>query len=158
VILEINSADLSLVFDLAEVKQHVADFALLWNGIVVARLVAFVISPEFLVGGMNPLEDVILANHGIIELDFRVSLLKFLMGFGLRTRGATNHQIAQLLEEDLVFHTIFEFLRGYLRFLQFLLVGFLADEIALGKEERAIAAMLQFIPQFVVAGAQAKTA
>ena len=82
------------------VNHHVLDLPLLGNRVVVGRLVALVICLQFLVGGMQSLENVGLRDHRIFELHFGVALVEFVANFGVTHEGAARNQGAQLAYQD----------------------------------------------------------
>ena len=154
--LNLLMADLHSGLDLRRLQQGVLDLSLLRDGIRIRRLVLVVVSLQFRFGRVNRLENVFLVQDRVVELDLGIVLYELLMHFGVGNQCAAGHQVAQLLQQDVIFHTLFELRYRQVRLLETFLVGCLADELALGEKDRRVAAMLQFVAHVVVGCVQAQ--
>lgn len=83
---------------------------------------------------MQPFENVIFAQHCVVELDLRVILLKFLPNFGVGDHGAARDQAAQLVNQNVFLHAALELSHREVVLLQQLLIRGLPDEVAPGKK------------------------
>ena len=143
-----------LRLDPCVVDDYVPDLPLLWYGIVVGSLVAIVEGFQLGLSRVNLLQQIILAQHGVIELYFRVFLFKLAPDLRIRDQHAAGDQVTQFVEQDFVFYTAFELGNGQIRRLQPHFIFLLANEFSSWEERRGVTPMLQFIHEFFVRGAQ----
>src|SRR5580692_3354872 len=105
---------------------------------------------------MQFFENVILAQHRIVELDLSVFFLKFLADLCVRDHRAARDQTTQLINQNVFLYAAFELGYGEIVLLQQFFVGSLADEVAAGEKSLAITAVLQFVAYGLVRRAQAE--
>src|SRR5262245_15773574 len=113
----------------AFVEEGILNFALLGNGILVARLIARVEGLQFFVGGMQTLANVILREEGVLELYLRVALLEFLTDIAVGNRSAARNQGREFALENFVLDVLLKASHRQIVLGQKILVGLLADEL-----------------------------
>src|SRR5579863_1386865 len=105
---------------------------------------------------MQPFENVIFAQHRVVELDLRVIFLKFLPNFGVGDYRAACDQAAQFINQDPFLHAALELSYREVVLLQQLFIRGLPDEVASREKCLAIAAMLQLVAHCLVRRTQAE--
>ena len=106
--------------------------------------------------GCRLFENVIFAQHRIVELDLGVIFLEFLANFGVADHSAACDQAAQLVDQDLFLYSAFEQRDGEVVLLQQFLIFCLSDEVSPGEKGLGVAAVLQFVADVFVRRTQAE--
>ena len=119
--------------DFPRIHEDIFNLAFFRDRIVVAGLVAIVIGLQFLIGGMQAVENVALGDDGIVEFDLRVTPLELRAHLRIGHKDSTRDQRLELANQNVIFLQRFELGDGHVVALNELLVFFLADEFAVGK-------------------------
>ena len=155
VTLQIFRRDLGRVRQLRLVDRDVNRLALFRGAVRVLRLRLFVERPQFGVGRLQLFGHVVRRDHGIVELHLGVDLAELPGQLIGRDAGASLDNIAQFINRDLPLQLVFELRNGQVEVApdkRLVLLG--ADEIAVREKLGRKPAVLQFVAQLFVAGAQ----
>ena len=104
---------------------------------------------------MQTFQDIGLREHCVFELDLGIAALEFVADLGVAHKGAAGNQRLQLADQNVVLFQFFKLRNGHVIALDEVLVFFLTDEFAVGKQHGAELPVLKFLAQFVIADAQA---
>ena len=151
VALQLAVAYLHRSLHLGYIHQGIAQLALLRNRIHVGSLILFVIGLQFFFARMNAFSNFVGIDNGVIELNFRVSLMKLVVDFGIGNNGCARNEGAQLGRHQAILFQLFEFSHRQVGLLQHVFVFLLSDKLAAGKKRLAILPVLKFVLQLFVA-------